>query len=204
MGCFYNRYVKRVVDILLSLVAIIILSPLLALTWLLVKLFIGSPVLFSQERPGLNEKIFTLYKFRTMTNQKDSDGNLLSDERRLTKFGRFLRASSIDELPELFNILIGDMSVIGPRPLLVEYLELYNDEQKKRHLVRPGLTGLAQVNGRNLLTWEEKFRFDIEYVNNVSFVLDLQILLKTIMKVIKKEGISSNSSETMEAFKGSK
>lgn len=204
MRNFYRNKLKRIFDIIVSIFAILILSPVIILTGIFVRIFLGKPIIFKQNRPGFKEKTFELYKFRTMTDTKDAYGNLLEDSIRLTKFGKFLRASSLDELPELFNILKGDMSLVGPRPLLVEYLEYYNEEQKKRHFVRPGLTGLAQVNGRNLLTWEEKFKFDVEYVNNVSFRLDILILLKTIMKVIKKEGISSNSSETMEAFKGSK
>lgn len=198
----YKRYIKRPMDFILSLFAIIVLSPVFLVLAILVRIKLGSPVIFQQKRPGLNEKIFTLYKFRTMTDEKDENGNLLPDVVRLTKFGKILRSTSLDELPELFNILKGDMSIVGPRPLLVQYLPLYNDEQKKRHLVRPGLTGLAQVNGRNAISWEEKFNMDVKYVNNISFIGDFKIIIKTIKKVVQKEGINSNSSVTMEPFKG--
>ena len=167
------------------------------------KIKLGSPIIFKQQRPGKNEKIFTLYKFRTMTDKKDEEGNLLPDEQRLTKFGKILRNTSIDELPELINILKGDMAIVGPRPLLVEYLSLYNDEQKHRHDVRPGLTGLAQVSGRNSISWEEKFEEDLKYINKVNLVSDVKIILKTIVKVFKREGISQQGNETMEKFKGS-
>ena len=200
----YERFFKRLLDFLLSLLALIVLSPILILTALLVRIKLGSPVLFKQKRPGKNEKIFEMYKFRTMTNEKDEEGNLLPDDIRLTKFGKILRSTSLDELPELINILKGDMSIIGPRPLLVQYLPLYNEEQRKRHLVRPGLTGLAQVNGRNAISWEEKFQYDVDYVEDISFIKDTAIILKTIKKVFVREGISSTSSETMEAFKGNK
>ena len=189
-------------DFILSLIAIIILSPIMLIIALLVKINLGSPVIFKQERPGLNEKIFTMYKFRTMTDERDENGELLPDCIRLTKLGRFLRSTSLDELPELFNILKGDMSIIGPRPLLVEYLPLYNDYQRRRHDVKPGLTGLAQVNGRNNITWEEKFNYDIEYVNNISLLLDFKIIIKTLIKVLKQEGVNSSSIVTMEKFKG--
>lgn len=189
-------------DFILSLIAIIILSPIMLIIALLVKINLGSPVIFKQERPGLNEKIFTMYKFRTMTDERDENGELLPDCIRLTKLGRFLRSTSLDELPELFNILKGDMSIIGPRPLLVEYLPLYNDYQRRRHEVKPGLTGLAQVNGRNNITWEEKFNYDIEYVNNISLLLDFKIIIKTLIKVLKQEGVNSSSIVTMEKFKG--
>ena len=198
----YKNFIKRIMDFILALAALLILSPILIIVALLVKFKLGSPVIFKQERPGLNEKIFTMYKFRTMTDEKDANGNLLPDEVRLTKFGKFLRASSLDELPELWNILMGDMSIVGPRPLLVEYLELYNEHQKKRHNVRPGLTGLAQVSGRNAISWEEKFNLDVEYVDNVSFIGDWKIILLTLKKVLIREGISSDTSVTMEPFRG--
>lgn len=199
----YRKYIKRLLDFLLSLIALIILSPLMLIISILVRVKLGKPIIFKQERPGKNEKIFTLYKFRTMTDEKDENGKLLSDEARLTKFGKFLRSTSMDELPELINIIKGDMSIIGPRPLLVEYLPLYNDEQKKRHNERPGLTGLAQINGRNNLSWEEKFKEDVFYTENISFKLDIKILFKTIIKVIKREGISEEGSVTVRKFEGS-
>lgn len=196
------KYIKRILDIISSLLAIIILSPLLAVTAVLVKTKLGSPVLFKQERPGKDEKIFTLLKFRTMTDERDENGKLLPDEVRLTKFGKFLRSTSIDELPELFNILKGDMSVIGPRPLLVEYIPRYNEHQHRRHEVRPGLSGWAQVNGRNTVSWEDKFDMDVHYVDNYSFAMDVKILFMTVLNVLKKEGISSETSATMEVFMG--
>lgn len=196
------KYIKRILDIISSLLAIIILSPLLAVTAVLVKAKLGSPVLFKQERPGKDEKIFTLMKFRTMTDERDENGELLPDEVRLTKFGKFLRSTSIDELPELFNILKGDMSVIGPRPLLVEYIPRYNEHQHRRHEVRPGLSGWAQVNGRNTVSWEDKFDMDVHYVDNYSFAMDVKILFMTVLNVLKKEGISSETSATMEVFMG--
>jgi len=199
---FYQRFIKRPMDLTLSLLSIILLSPVLLIVSLLVRVKLGSPVLFKQQRPGLNEKIFTIYKFRTMTNKKDKQGNLLPDDQRLTKFGKFLRASSLDELPGLFNIFKGNMSIVGPRPLLVQYLPLYNDFQKQRHSVRPGLSGLAQVSGRNAIGWEEKFEYDVKYTQNVSLIGDIKILLKTIYKVIKRDGINSNTSATMEYFQG--
>lgn len=198
----YN-YIKRILDIISSLLAIIILSPLLAVTAVLVKTKLGSPVLFKQERPGKDEKIFTLMKFRTMTDERDENGELLPDEVRLTKFGKSLRSTSIDELPELFNILKGDMSVIGPRPLLVKYLPRYNEHQHRRHEVRPGLSGWAQVNGRNSISWEEKFDLDVEYVDNYSLSKDINILFMTVMSVIKRDGINSDNDVTMEEFMGS-
>ena len=198
----YQKYIKRLLDFVLSLCAIICLSPVYLVVAILVRVKLGSPVLFTQDRPGKNEKIFKMYKFRTMTDAKDDEGNLLPDDVRLIKFGRTLRATSLDELPELFNILKGDMSIVGPRPLLVRYLERYNEEQKHRHDVLPGLTGLAQVNGRNAISWEDKFRYDVEYTRNVTFVGDVKIILKTIAKVFKKEGISSGTSVTMEEFMG--
>lgn len=196
------KYIKRFFDIISSLLAIIILSPVLAVTAVLVRIKLGSPVLFKQERPGKDEKIFTLYKFRTMTDEKDENGELLPDEVRLTKFGQFLRSTSLDELPELFNILKGDMSVIGPRPLLVRYLPRYNSHQKRRHEVRPGLSGWAQVNGRNTVSWEDKFNMDVEYVDNYSLLMDIKILLMTVVNVLKHDGISSETSVTMEEFMG--
>jgi len=199
---FYERYLKRPQDIVLSLVALIVLSPVITIVALLVRTKLGSPILFTQERPGLNEETFKMYKFRTMTDEKDGNGKLLPDEVRLTKFGKLLRATSLDELPELFNILKGDMSVIGPRPLLVQYLPLYNEFQKRRHEVRPGLSGLAQVNGRNAISWDDKFNLDVEYVDNVSFLEDWKIIFFTIKKVFVKEGISSDTAATMEAFTG--
>ncbi len=196
------KYIKRILDIISSLLAIIILSPLLAVAAVLVKTKLGSPVLFKQERPGKDEKIFTLMKFRTMTDKRDENGELLPDEVRLTKFGEFLRSTSIDELPELFNILKGDMSVIGPRPLLVQYLPRYNKHQHRRHEVKPGLSGWAQVNGRNAISWEEKFDFDVEYVDNCSLLMDIKILFMTVANVLKRDGISSETSATMEEFTG--
>ncbi|MEG2050948.1 MAG: sugar transferase [Oscillospiraceae bacterium] len=198
----YEKFIKRILDFCLSLLAVVALSPLLLITAILVRIKLGSPLIFKQERPGRNEKIFKLYKFRTMTNGKNENGELLPDEIRLTKFGQLLRSTSIDELPELINILKGDMSIIGPRPLLVQYLDLYNDFQKRRHEVLPGLTGLAQACGRNSNTWEKKFNLDIQYVDNITFCNDLKILFKTIGAVVKKEGISSETSSTMEVFTG--
>lgn len=186
----YEKYFKRMLDFLLSLIAFIVLSPIMAIVYILVRIKLGKPAIFKQERPGKNEKIFTLYKFRTMTDKKDEQGNLLPDAERLTKFGKFLRSTSIDELPELINIIKGDMSIVGPRPLLVEYLPLYNEEQKHRHDVRPGLTGLAQVSGRNSISWEEKFKEDIEYINKIKIIEDIKIILLTVAKVFKREGIS--------------
>lgn len=200
----YRKYFKRPMDIILSLIALIVLSPILLIVALLVRIKLGSPVIFKQQRPGLNEKIFIMYKFRTMTDERDENGELLPDGIRLTKFGRFLRSTSLDELPELFNILKGDMSVIGPRPLLVEYLPLYDEYQKRRHEVRPGLSGLAQVSGRNAINWEDKFNLDVEYVDNISFFGDWKIIFLTLKKVFIREGISSNTAVTMEPFRGSK
>lgn len=199
----YKHCIKRCLDFILSLCGIIILSPVLLILAVLVRVKLGSPVLFRQERPGKDEKIFTLCKFRTMTDARDEKGELLPDEVRLTKFGKLLRATSLDELPELFNILKGDMSVIGPRPLLVRYLPRYNAFQRRRHEVRPGLTGLAQINGRNALTWEEKFAYDVRYVENLTFAMDVRIFFGTIRAVLKHEGINSESSATMEEFMGS-
>ena len=201
-GGLYRLYFKRPMDFILSLLAIIMLSPVFIITGVLVRTKLGSPILFKQKRPGLDGKIFTMYKFRTMTDQKDENGELLPDHIRLTKFGKMLRATSLDELPELLNILKGDMSIIGPRPLLVQYLPLYNVHQKRRHEVRPGLSGYAQVNGRNSISWEDKFDLDVQYVDNVTFVNDIKIIMLTIKKVFIRDGISSESSVTMEAFEG--
>lgn len=200
----YKKYIKRILDFLLSGIVLIILAIPLIIVGLLIKVQLGSPILFRQKRPGKNGKIFEIIKFRTMNNTKDENGNLLPDDLRLTKFGKFIRSTSIDELPELINILKGDMSIVGPRPLLVEYLDLYNEEQKHRHDVRPGLTGLAQVNGRNCITWEAKFKYDIEYVKNVTFINDCKIILKTIEKVLLREDINASENITMEKFKGNK
>lgn len=198
----YRKYFKRPMDFILSLLAIVFLSPVLLIVTLLVRFKLGSPVIFKQERPGLNEKIFTMYKFRTMTDEKDDNGELLHDSVRLTNFGKKLRASSLDELPGLINILKGDMSIIGPRPLLVEYLPLYNEHQKRRHEVRPGLSGLAQIGGRNAISWEDKFDLDVKYVDNISFLGDWNIIITTLRKVLIREGISSGTSVTTEPFKG--
>ncbi len=200
----YRRFIKRPMDFMVSLIILIFIWPLLIIVTILIKCKLGSPVIFKQLRPGLNGEIFTMYKFRTMTEEKDDNGNLLPDSTRLTKFGRMLRSTSIDELPELYNILKGDMSIIGPRPLLTQYLPLYDDQQKRRHNVRPGLTGYAQINGRNSISWEEKFNLDVKYVDNISFLCDLRIILITIKKVFIREGINSETSDTMELFRGSK
>lgn len=200
----YRKYIKRILDFVLSLLALMILSPVFAVVAVLVRVKLGSPIVFKQDRPGLHEKIFRMYKFRTMTDAKDEQGRLLPDDVRLTGFGKKLRSTSLDELPELWNILKGDMSIVGPRPLLAEYLPLYNDDQRHRHDVRPGFTGLAQVNGRNSISWDEKFAWDVKYVKNVTFINDLKIIMKTIYVVLKRQGISSDSSVTMEAFTGSK
>jgi len=203
MNGFYKKYVKRLMDFILSLIAIIVLSPILLIVAILVRVKLGGPVLFKQERPGLNEKIFMMYKFRTMTDQRDKNGELLPNEMRHTKFGKFLRSTSLDELPGLFNIIRGDMSIIGPRPLLVEYLPLYNTHQKRRHEVKPGLSGIAQAKGRNSLSWEDKFDLDVEYVENVSFTNDIKIIWLTIKKVFVREGINFNSDIKDTKFKGS-
>ncbi len=189
-------------DFSLALLALIVLSPILLITALLVKWKLGSPVLFKQERPGKDEKIFTMFKFRTMTDERDENGEFLQDSIRLTKFGEFLRSSSLDELPELINIVKGDMSIVGPRPLLVQYLPLYSEYQRQRHIERPGLSGLAQCNGRNAISWEDKFNLDVEYVNKISFGLDVKIIISTVLKVFKREGINSEQAATMEAFTG--
>lgn len=201
---FYRKFVKRSMDFILSLMAIVALSPVLLVVAILVRTKLGSPILFKQKRPGLNEKVFMMYKFRTMTDERGGNGELLPDSVRLTKFGKFLRSTSLDELPELFNILKGDMSIIGPRPLLVQYLPLYNDHQKRRHEVRPGLSGLAQVSGRNAISWEDKFNLDVKYVDSVSFIGDWKIIFLTIKKVFVREGINSETAATMEPFKGIK
>ncbi|MFG6147459.1 sugar transferase [Halobacillus sp. B23F22_1] len=198
----YRRYIKRSLDFILSLTSLVVLSPVLLTVAIMVRKKLGHPILFKQKRPGLNGQIFIMYKFRTMTDEKDKNDDFLPDEVRLTKFGKFLRASSLDELPGLFNILNGDMSLVGPRPLLVQYLKLYNEHQQRRHEVRPGLTGLAQVSGRNGISWDEKFKLDVKYVDNVSFFSDVKIIFLTFKKVINKEGINSDTAATMEPFKG--
>lgn len=201
----YERFFKRALDVVCSLLAIVVFWWLYVIVAVLVRVKLGSPVLFTQDRPGKDEKIFKLYKFRTMTDARDENGNLLPDDVRLTKFGKLLRSTSLDELPEVFNILKGDMSIVGPRPLLVKYLPLYNEEQKRRHEVRPGLSGYAQVHGRNSVTWEEKFRMDVEYVDHVTFLGDVKIILGTVLKAfVKREGISSETVATMEEFKGTR
>lgn len=198
----YGQYVKRVFDFTIVLVVLILFWWVYAIIAIMVRVKLGSPIIFAQERPGKNERIFKLYKFRTMTDEHDENGELLPDEVRLTKFGKTLRSTSLDELPELFNILKGDMSLIGPRPLLVKYLPLYNEEQKHRHDVRPGMTGWAQVNGRNAISWEEKFAYDVEYADNCSFAMDLKVFFATFKVLFERTGISSSTSETMEAFTG--
>ncbi len=194
----YSKYIKRILDFILSLIALIILSPILLITYIFVLIKLGRPAIFKQQRPGKDEKIFTLYKFRTMTDKKDENGNLLPDDKRLTKFGKFLRSTSLDELPELINILKGDMAIVGPRPQLIRDMLFMTDEQRKRHTVRQGLTGLAQINGRNNITWEEKINYDLEYIEKITFVNDLKIIFKTIAKVFKKEDISTDGMETAE------
>lgn len=193
---------KRIFDFVISLITLILLAPIIIITALLIKWKIGSPVLFKQSRPGLNGKVFMVYKFRTMTDERDSKGELLPDEIRLTSFGKLIRKLSLDELPQLFNVVKGDMSFVGPRPLLVEYLELYNNTQARRHEVRPGITGWAQVNGRNAISWEERFELDVWYVDNQSFLLDIKILLMTVLKVFKSEGINQEGQATMSKFTG--
>lgn len=199
---FYRKYGKRVFDLCLTVPAFVVLSPVMLMTAGLVAVKLGRPVLFTQERPGYKEKIFRMYKFRTMTDARNANGELLSDEERLTPFGEKLRSTSLDELPELLNILKGDMSLVGPRPLLVQYLPLYNKRQHKRHSVLPGITGLAQINGRNSISWEEKFEYDVQYAKHVTFFGDLKILFETVFKVLKREGINSENSATMEDFTG--
>lgn len=200
---FYETYIKRLMDIVLSGGALLVLSPVLLVTAALVRSRLGSPVIFRQARPGKHGEIFHLYKFRTMTDERDAEGTLLPDEMRLTAFGKKLRALSLDELPELVNILRGDMSIVGPRPLLVKYLPRYSPEQRRRHDVTPGLTGWAQVNGRNAISWEKKFELDVWYVEHISFWLDVKIIAMTVMKVLRREGISGENAATMEEFKGS-
>ena len=205
----YKKFFKRFLDILLSGIAMILLAPVYLIVAILVRQKLGSPVIFSQDRPGKidpdtgKERIFRLYKFRSMTNEKDENGVLLPKEQRLTHFGKKLRSTSLDELPELLNILKGDMSIVGPRPLLVKYLPLYNEHQRRRHLVRPGLTGYAQANGRNMISWEEKFDMDVKYVDNVSFKMDVAIILKTILTVLKREGIGNGNADVIAEFQGS-
>ena len=191
----YAKYIKRILDFTLSLIALIVLSPVLLVVAILVRVKLGSPVIFKQKRPGKNEKIFTLYKFRTMTDERDENGRLLPDEDRLTKFGKFLRSTSLDELPELVNIIKGDMAIVGPRPLLVEYLEFYNEEEKHRHDVRPGLTGLAQVSGRNNLDWDNRLKLDVVYVRKITIFMDIKIFFKTIKKVIFHDDIQVNTAD---------
>ncbi len=199
----YKRYIKRIFDFILSLIGFIVISPIfiILLIWLTI-VNKGAGALFFQERPGKDERIFKVIKFKTMTDERDASGNLLPDAQRLTKVGRFVRSTSLDEIPQLLNVIKGDMSLIGPRPLLVQYLPLYNDAQRRRHEVRPGITGWAQVNGRNAISWTQKFEYDVWYVDNISLSLDVKILVRTIMKVFKREGISSDTSSTMEAFRG--
>lgn len=198
----YGKYIKRVLDVLCAGIGIVVLSPVYAIVALLVRVNLGSPVLFKQNRPGQNEKIFQMYKFRTMTDKKDESGKLLPDEERLTGFGARLRATSLDELPELLNVLKGDMSLVGPRPLLVQYLPLYNERQRQRHKVKPGITGYAQVHGRNAISWKDRFEMDVYYIENLSFLLDCRILINTFSAVLRKEGIHSENSATMEPFSG--
>ena len=196
----YRKFFKRFLDIIISLIFILCFWWLYIVIAILVRIKLGSPVLFKQDRPGLNENIFKMYKFRTMTDKKDKDGNLLPDVERLTKFGKFLRSTSLDEIPELWNVLKGEMSLVGPRPLLVSYLTKYNEYEKRRHEVRPGITGWAQINGRNNTTWEERFKNDIYYVESISFKLDLKIIIKTILKVLKRSDINQSDTETMKNF----
>lgn len=198
----YEAYIKRPLDFCLSLGALMVLSPVMCVTAILVKTKLGSPVIFKQPRPGKDEKIFNIYKFRTMTDERDESGELLPDEDRLTGFGKLLRATSLDELPELINMVKGDMAVVGPRPLLVRYLDRYSEEQHRRHEVRPGLTGYSQAHGRNALSWEDKFKMDVEYVDHITFIRDAKIVLDTVLAVINRDGISSETSSTMEEFMG--
>lgn len=196
----YRKYIKRLLDIVVSLCGIVVLSPIYLILGVLVRVKLGTPVIFKQDRPGKDEKIFPLYKFRSMTDERDENGDLLADEIRLTSFGKKLRSTSLDELPELFNILKGDMSLIGPRPLLVRYLPWYTEEERHRHDVRPGLTGLAQVNGRNALGWEERFSYDLEYVNHLTFLMDVKIICMTVGKVLKRSGTLSGADQTVADF----
>lgn len=198
----YKFFFKRILDLVIALIGLIMLLPIFFIIILLIRINLGCPLIFKQARPGLEGKVFNIYKFRTMSNKKNKNGILLSDEERLTKFGKFLRSTSLDELPALWNVLIGDMSLVGPRPLLIEYLSLYSQEQVRRHEVRPGITGWAQVNGRNAISWNKKFEMDVWYVDNQSFILDIKILFLTLIKVIKRDGISHNNHVTMEKFKG--
>ena len=200
----YDRVIKRIIDLLLSGLALLVLSPVYLVLAVLVRRRLGSPVIFSQQRPGRNGRIFEMYKFRCMTDARNAEGELLPDEYRLTEFGKKLRATSLDELPELWNIFKGDMSIVGPRPLLVRYLPRYNERQKHRHDVRPGLTGWAQVNGRNAISWEQKFAYDVEYVEKESFLLDMKIILMTVGKVLHRSGINQDGNATMEEFMGTK
>ena len=199
---FYEKYIKRLLDLLCSLLVVVLFCWLYVIVAILVRVKLGSPVLFTQNRPGKDGKIFKLYKFRTMTDAKDADDNLLPDDVRLTKFGKLLRATSLDELPEMFNIIKGDMSLVGPRPLLVQYLDLYNEEQKHRHDVKPGLTGYAQVHGRNAITWEQKFEMDVWYTRNLSLLVDLKVLIDTVRVVLSREGISGENVSTVTYFTG--
>ncbi|MBM7712985.1 sugar transferase [Enterococcus xiangfangensis] len=201
---FYGKYIKRLLDLIFSGIGLIVLAPVFLIITVLVRLRLGAPVIFKQERPGKNEKIFLMYKYRTMNDTRDSSGKLLPDDERLTKFGKLLRSTSLDELPELWNIFKGDMSIVGPRPLLVEYLPLYNKEQRRRHLVRPGLTGLAQVNGRNTVSWADKFKFDNRYIETLSLFNDIKIIGKTMIKVFIREGISADDNITVQKFEGNK
>lgn len=199
-GGYYRKFIKRFIDLMVSLLLIILLGPLLMFISLLIRINLGSPITFKQKRPGLNEEIFTMYKFRTMTNEKDENGELLPDKYRLTKLGKFLRSTSLDELPELFNILKGDMSFVGPRPLSIRYLPYYNSNERERHTVRPGLTGYAQVNGRNRATWEQRFALDVKYVREVSLLFDIKIIFKTMIVVLKRSDIVVRGEDTLENF----
>lgn len=196
----YKKYFKRLLDIALSSIALLVLSPIILVVAILVRLKLGRPIIFSQQRPGKNEKIFKMYKFRSMTDERDEKGDLLPDSVRLTKFGRILRSTSLDELPELWNILKGDMSIVGPRPLALKYLPFYSEIEKQRHEVRPGLTGLAQVSGRNSLSWEKRFQYDVTYINKMTFIIDMKILLLTVGKVLKREDIGERGKETLIDF----
>jgi lipopolysaccharide/colanic/teichoic acid biosynthesis glycosyltransferase len=198
----YKFFFKRILDLTIALIGLILLLPIFFIFMILIKINLGSPLIFKQARPGFKTKVFNIYKFRTMTDKKNKNGILLPDDERLTKFGKFLRSTSLDELPGLWNVLIGDMSLVGPRPLLIEYLSLYSSEQARRHEIRPGITGWSQVNGRNAISWNEKFEMDVWYIDNQSFILDVKILFLTLIKVIKRDGISHNNHATMEKFKG--